>query len=146
MWSFDIRLYLEEISGQLVVMENMHAENSWNNFELRSGYFAQSGLWWINRKVWYFFLVLLYKSDWGFRCRKSCKKTRPWWWGNSTMRNELNQPETHSLDVSHCWNFNAEIEKFKFPIPSYAISVKFPFGICFALKQYAYFSYRGKGP
>ena len=74
------------------------------------------------------------------------KKPIPWRPRSSTTRNELNQPETHSLDVLHCWNFNAEIGIFNFPIPSYAIIVKFPIGICFALKQCANFSYRGKGP
>ena len=38
-----------------------------------------------------------------------------------TFKNKLKQSETHSLDVSHCWNFNAGIKNFDFPIPSYAV-------------------------
>ena len=49
-------------------------------------------------------------------------------WGRKvlTVRNEVNQSETHLLDNSHCWNFNAGIKKFDFPMLSYIMTVTFP--------------------
>ena len=107
----------------------MRAKIRYNNFELRSGYFSQLWLWWIYRKIWYFFLVLFHKSEVS-NVEPAAKKPIPWRRRSSTTRIELNQPETHSLDVSHCCNFNAEIEKYKYPNPSYARTVKFSIGIC----------------
>ena len=51
---------------------------------------------------------------WGLRGRTCCKKTSPSWWRNLTTRNELNQSELNSLDVSHCWIFKAGIKNLIF--------------------------------
>ena len=119
----------------------MRAKNCWNNFELRSGCFSQSWLWWINRKVWYFFLVLLHKPEVS-DVELLAKKPNPCCWRNLTTRIELNQTETHSLDVSHCWIFNAAIKKSDCPIQCYAIIAKFLIEILFGWKQPSNCSYR----
>ena len=106
----------------------MRSKNIGNNFDLCSGYFAQSWLWWINRRIWRFLLVLLYSSEVS-DVELVAKNASPCWRRTSTTRNELNQSETPSLDSWHCWNFNAGIKKLDFPMLPYTIIVEIPIEI-----------------
>ena len=54
----------------------MRAKIRYNNFELRWGYFSQSWLWLINRKIWFLFLVVFHKSEVS-NVEPAAKKTNP---------------------------------------------------------------------
>ena len=144
MWSFELRLHLQGISVQLLVTGKDAFKNQMKQFWISFWIFRAIRTLMNHSKNLIFFPVLPKNSEVAVETPAAKKKL------------VLTGKFDFEKWIESIWNaftgwvalliFNAEIEKFKYPIPSYAIGVKFPIGICFALEQYANCAYRDYCP
>ena len=140
-----MRSYSEEVSSQPVDTEKFAFKRQLKQFWIT---------FWIFRTIRTLMdqskdLIFLPCSSlwlWGFRCGTCCKNASLFWRRSLTTRNELNQSETHSPDVSHCWTFHAGIKNLILQTRPTLYVWSSQMNLLRNKKQYSNWSYRGKNP
>ena len=122
MWSVQLHFFSEKIKNPPVVIENCAFRYRVGTIFIQVFFRTISIL--LHHLQTLIFLPCSAIQLWGFRCEPCWKKNKPVATERVDFQKRVDQSEMHSLEISHCWIFNAGIKSFDFPIPSYAISVK----------------------